>query len=186
MRTAKCYFYPTELTPEHVLADGVNDAAIELAGLTQLIWVDLNPHLRFAHPTAYVLITASGIEIKQGQWWPVLDGQRILYGDTNGEMHSSINCYFYPDELTPKDVLADGDNGNTIDIADTTRLVWVDLRPNMKFAHPTVYVFISASGVKMWKGEWWPVLNGNRILYGISEPIAIQLPLEIELPTPGE
>jgi hypothetical protein len=184
MRAVKCYFYPTELTPENVLTDGVNDDAIELTGLTQLIWVDLNPDLKFVHPTAYVLITASGIEIKEGQWWPVLDGQQILYGDTNGEI-PSINCYFYPDDLTPEDVLVDGDNGQTINITGVTRLVWVDLCPDDRFAHPTAYVFISASGIKIQKGEWWPVLNGNRILYGFSEPITIQLPLEIELPTPA-
>jgi hypothetical protein len=114
----------------------------------------------------------------------VLDGQQILYGDINGEM-PSIKCYFYPDELTPEDVLADGDDGNTIEITDTTRLVWVDLCPDMRFTHPTAYVLISASGIKIQKGGWWPVLNDNRILYGISEPIAIQLPLEIELPTPA-
>jgi hypothetical protein len=55
MNTMKCYFYPIELTPENILTDGATGAPIELKGLTQLIWMDLNPHLKFVHPTAYML-----------------------------------------------------------------------------------------------------------------------------------
>ena len=188
MTSIKCYFYPSELTPENRLTDGDTAQMFEIEGSTRLVWFDLNPG-RFNHPTAYVLITRKAemekVEVKEGQWWPVLDGKKILHQDPMAEP-SPINCYFYPDDLTDKDALYDGEKGPQFGITSPTRLVWVDLRPGADFGHPTAYVFVSAAGVQVKLGCDRPVLNGNIILYGISEPVTMELPLAVDVPTPGK
>lgn len=63
--------------------------------------------------------------------------------------------------LYPADQLTDGDTGEAIAIKETTTLVWVDLYPNARYAHPTQYVLISPAGTRVIDGSWWPVLNGK-------------------------
>jgi hypothetical protein len=55
-------------------------------------------------------------------------------------------------------------------------LIWVDLYPNWRFAHPTLYILISGEESRIVEGEWWPVLNGERILYGVPSNYAIVSP----------
>jgi hypothetical protein len=75
------YTYPNPLTPGDILTDGEDGTAFEIFENTLLIWADLDPPAWFAHPTAYVLISATGdIQVAEGEWWPVLNGERILYG----------------------------------------------------------------------------------------------------------
>ena len=81
-------------------------------------------------------------------------------------MSEYIDVYTYPLALTPEDRLTDGDTGKEFKIKENTLLIWVDLHPALRFVHDTVYIFISAEGVGYEKGEWWPVLNGERVLYG--------------------
>src|SRR5262245_60815639 len=71
------------------------------------------------------------------------------------------HVYVYPDKLTDKDKLADGNTGRMIDIKAETMLVWVDLMPDARFAHDTEYVLISSEGTRVVKGQWWPTLNGK-------------------------
>jgi hypothetical protein len=96
----------------------------------------------------------------------------------------TVKCYIYPYELTSRDKLADGPEGTSFDITADTLLVWVDLQPEMRFAHPTLYVLISAVKTRVEKGEWWPELNGRRILYGCRNPVAVLSPFELEMPAP--
>jgi hypothetical protein len=91
-----------------------------------------------------------------------------------------IKCYFYPYELTPEDKLTDGPEATPFRITANTLLIWVDLEPEAKFAHPTSYVLISGAETRVEKGEWWPVLNGKRILYGQRNPVAVLSPFELE------
>jgi hypothetical protein len=77
------YAYPHVLTPSDQLLDG--DTRIPVTGTTLLVWVDLYPSLFFAHPTAYILITATGeppiqgeVLVHEGEWWPTLNGEAIL------------------------------------------------------------------------------------------------------------
>jgi hypothetical protein len=35
-------------------------------------------------------------------------------------------------------------------------------------------------------GQWWPVLNGQEIFLGTTEPITMELPLTVEIPTPDQ
>jgi hypothetical protein len=187
MTTMKCYFYPLALTSDSKLTDGDNSRPFEINGPTRLVWFDLNPG-RFIHPTAYLLICPAhpGIQVKEGQDSPVLDGKRIWDPNRPAEP-SSLNCYFYPDDLTNGDVLYDGEKGPPLDITGRTRLVWVDLRPGEEFfPHPTAYVFISAAGVQVKLGCERPSLNGNIILYGISEPVTMELPLAVDVPMPDK
>jgi hypothetical protein len=85
-------------------------------------------------------------------------------------MKEHIDIYIRPQKLTPEDTLTDGGN-RQVEITGNTLLVWVDLMPSAKFAHPTLYVLISAKGTRVEKGEWWPVLNGEKILYGSTETV---------------
>jgi len=93
---------------------------------------------------------------------------------------TSVNCYFYPYELTPEDTLADGYKSALFKITAATLLIWVDLAPDSKFPHPTSYVLISATETRVEEGGWWPVLNGKRILYGCRNPVAVLSPFEME------
>jgi hypothetical protein len=71
-------------------------------------------------------------------------------------------------ELRPGDVLSDGDVGRVFPIQAETFLFWVDLHPESRFEHPTRYVLISAMPqmpVIVADGDWWPLLNGERVLY---------------------
>jgi hypothetical protein len=77
------YAYPHVLTPNDKLFDG--DTPIPLTNRTLLYWVDLYPSAFFAHPTAYILITANDlspvqgeVRVYEGEWWPTLNGESIL------------------------------------------------------------------------------------------------------------
>lgn len=169
------------------LQDGPEGTALELQGPTLLIWVDQGPQYRFVHPTAYVLISGDGVKVVDGQWWPVLNGQRIAYGKQGGGTMISprsiphgegaeVLAYFYPEELGPGDVLADGEEviGTT---SSSTFLTWVDMLPAAYFTHPTVYILVSADKrVVIREGRWWPVLNGKQILFGNAGTYGVTFP----------
>jgi hypothetical protein len=77
------YAYPHVLTASDELFDG--DTQIPLTNRTLLYWVDLHPSAFFSHPTAYILITATGdfpiqgeVRVYEGEWWPRLNGETIL------------------------------------------------------------------------------------------------------------
>ena len=95
-----------------------------------------------------------------------------------------IEIYFYPYQLTSKDVLSDGPQsiGNSsFKLESNTMLIWVDLVPEARFVHPTAYILISASNTRVEKGGWWPVLNGQQILYGQTNPVSITSPFELNV-----
>lgn len=80
------YICPHELMPEDTLTDGPDGAQFEITDNTLLIWVDFEPDSKFAHATAYILISAmseSQIRVEDGEWWPVLNGKQILYDSRN-------------------------------------------------------------------------------------------------------
>lgn len=105
-----------------------------------------------------------------------VDKPIIAGGDKT--MKTCVNVYCYPYELTPADKLMDGDT--LLPIADNTLLIWVDLHPDAKFAHNTVYLLISPAGIRLEKGQWWPELNGKRILYGAKNPTVLLSPFVVE------
>ena len=172
------YFYPHQLTMEDKLVDGPTGREFRITDNTLLIWVDLMPQALFAHPTAYILISGEGTRMENGEWWPILNGKRILFGEwdkyavlSHFELYSftlrdDINIYIFPHVLTPEDKLTDGPLGAPLEINGKTLLVWVDLHPDWKFTHPTEYILISPEGPVIKEGGWWPVLNGKQILYG--------------------
>ena len=90
-----------------------------------------------------------------------------------------INIHFSPHVIIPNDSLHDGPNGKKIGIEEDTFLIWVDLFPDMFFVHDTVYVLISREGIRVEKGEWWPVLNGRDFLYNEEEKFALICPYEL-------
>ena len=86
--------------------------------------------------------------------------------------------HVYPETLSDKDVLKDGAHGDRIDLAGATTLIWVDLMPDARFAHPTEYVLISAEGTRVVKGNWWPHLNGKDVLRG-DEGTKVESPIRL-------
>lgn len=92
-----------------------------------------------------------------------------------------INIHFYPHALSPQDILQDGPFGKKIDIQEDTFFIWVDLFPEMFFAHKTAYILISKGNIRIKRGDWWPVLNGKMILHNENENYALISPFELPL-----
>jgi hypothetical protein len=79
------YPYPYELKPADKLSDGSLGRPLPITRNTLLVWIDLALNFRFAHPTAYVLISdgesaedGAEVRVENGRWWPVLNGENIL------------------------------------------------------------------------------------------------------------
>src|SRR5262249_2601859 len=47
-------------------------------GESTLVYVDLAPDARFAHPTQCILISAGGARVIDGNWWLVLNGKPLF------------------------------------------------------------------------------------------------------------
>ena len=188
----KIYFYPQTINPGDRLVDGPSGGEIRICDQSLLLWVDLEPGYRFEHETAYIIISSQGVQIIEGRWWPVLNGKTILYGEQENyailspyEVGSTIatsieerviRIHIYPHDLTRTDRLVDGPVGRPILIYAPTLLIWVDMLPRAFFAHPTAYVLVSKPKSRVEKGEWWPVLNGKRILFGEQNSLGIISP----------
>jgi hypothetical protein len=97
-------------------------------------------------------------------------------------MSGKADVYAYSHVLNAEDKLTDGPRGRAFKLASDTMLLWVDLVPGGRFAHSTVYIFISPRGTRVQRGLWWPVLNGRTILYGKHNPVAITSPVEVTSP----
>jgi len=172
------HIYPLILSPGDTLTDGPTGKPIRIKEKTLLLWADLDPEMRFEHPTAYVLISDQGSRVLRGRWWPELNGKRILYGEPSNYTivspftipgdgtEDGVLAHFHPLSLNRGDKLTDGPNGRPIPIVGDTMFLWIDLEPGARFVHPTLYVLISGQCTRMLRGEWWPELNGKRILYG--------------------
>ena len=189
------HFYPHSLTPEDSLQDGPFGKFFDIREDTFLIWVDLFPGMFFAHKTAYILISKGDIRIERGDWWPVLNGKMILHNEhkkyalispfelplisANEFIDEKIIIHVYPHELNSQDQLADGPAERLFKIDDNCLLVWIDLLPEAFFAHPTAYILISRESIRVEHGNWWPMLNGKRILYGERNKTGIISPFKI-------
>ena len=92
-----------------------------------------------------------------------------------------INVHFYPHALSPQDSLQDGPHGKKFNISEDVFLIWVDLFPDMFFAHKTAYIFITKDNVRIKRGNMWPVLNGKMILYNENNQYALVSPFELNL-----
>lgn len=193
--TINIHFYPHSLSAQDSLQDGPHGKKIDISEETFLIWVDLFPDMFFAHETVYILITKENVRTERGNWWPELNGKMILHNEhskyalispfelpfnsTEGFMDNHIAIHVYPHELTSQDELTDGPLEALFKIYDNSQLVWVDFLPGAFFAHPTAYILISKENIHVEDGNWWPELNGHRILYGQQNKIGILSPITI-------
>ena len=84
-----------------------------------------------------------------------------LRGQERDDRNTKAHVFMHPEMLTSADKLSDGKSGKPIEIQGETTLLWIDLMPDARFAHDTEYVLISATGARVVKGSWWPVLNGK-------------------------
>jgi|HubBroStandDraft_6_1064221.scaffolds.fasta_scaffold609738_2 hypothetical protein len=109
-----------------------------------------------------------------------ISNQALRSQDQEKEASSppKANVFAYPDKLTEKDKLVDGPSGTIIKIGGETTLIWVDLAPDYRFAHPTEYVLISVDGARVIKGHWWPVLNGKP-LFRNTTPYNAEFPIKM-------
>jgi hypothetical protein len=92
--------------------------------------------------------------------------------------YPDVLVYTYDKLLPPGAPLMDGDV-KKFKIDEYTWFTWVDLMPEAKFAHDTVYIFVSADGkVSAVPGQWWPELDGKIILYG-WKPWELKFPVDV-------
>ncbi len=77
------HVYPHELTSQDRLTDGPREKPFKIREKSLFIWIDFLPGAFFAHPTAHILISKENIRVKDGNWWPELNGRTILYGQQN-------------------------------------------------------------------------------------------------------
>jgi hypothetical protein len=189
------HFYPHTLSPQDSLQDGPFGKNLDIREDTFLIWVDLFPEMFFIHKTTYILISKGDVRIERGDWWPVLNGKTILYNEqsqyalispfelplisTNGFIDDKIDIHVYPHELTSLDRLTDGPTEQVFRIDDNCLLIWIDLLPDAYYVHPTAYVLISKESIRVEHGNWWPTLNGKRILYGQQNKTGIISPFKV-------
>jgi len=190
--SVKIFAYSHILTPNDILRDGPNGDRIALPENAFLIWVDKMPGARFMHPTAYILITTNDVYLIEGSWWPVLNGQRILYGKKNQPAVSSpcrigagggafVNLYIYPEELQPNDVLTEEMTGCRFPVNQDTFFAWIDMLPQAYFAHPVTYLIIQDDGaIIIADSQWWPNLNGKTILQKDAAAYSIPFPFVLE------
>ncbi len=87
---------------------------------------------------------------------------------------NKTHVYAYPVPLKATDKLSDGPNGKPLSVVDGTQLVWIDFMPDARYVHPTMYLLINGREARAVKGDWWPVLNGNRILLDATAPLMIR------------
>src|SRR5262245_15868268 len=89
--------------------------------------------------------------------------------------------YVYPEKVTAKDKLSFGpgtEQKETIPIRGETTLVYVDLDPDARFAHPTQCILISTEGAQVIKGDWWLVLNGKP-LFRDGKDFKVDFPMTV-------
>ncbi len=200
----RVFTYPKLLIRGDVLQDGEGGQGIPIYDDTQFLWADLQPGSRFVHDSAYILISADRIRILRGQWWPILNGRSAFgtppwFPETDVLVRNPVIVpNRYPDPSTPSeplvedievradpfalrqgDVLMDASWVFPIRIEDQTMFVWVDFHPTAKFAHKTGYVLIGPRGVDVLDGQWWPELNGRRVLYGEDNDWGVMSPFDL-------
>jgi hypothetical protein len=94
---------------------------------------------------------------------------------------SKAKVYVYPEKLTAKDKLSFGpgeEQKKTIAIKGETALIYVDLMPDARFAHPTQCILISTDGAKVYKGDWWLILNAKP-LFRDEKDFKVGFPIEL-------
>jgi hypothetical protein len=86
--------------------------------------------------------------------------------------------FIYPEKLTSKDKLTDGQSGKPFEIKSEKTLIWVDLAPDARFSHGTEYILISAEGTRVVHGSWWPSLNGKD-LFRSGKAYMVEFPVHL-------
>ena len=111
----------------------------------------------------------------------LLRGAPPLAAEPDKAPPSRAEVYVYPVKLTAKDKLAFGGGAQqkeTIPIKGETTLVYVDLHPGARWAHPTQCILISAEGAQVIKGFWWLVLNGKD-LFRDGKGVKVDFPVTL-------
>jgi hypothetical protein len=168
------HIFPALLEPGETVRDGSQGEPLELRESTLLLWVDLDPKSRFAHPTCTVLIGASGAKVIKGSWWAIVD-DKLRFPPTTGSapdvvFPSSLDkarLHLLPGEIRPEDELTDGAGGKPLPIQGNSIVLWLDLEPDAKYHHPTQYIIIGPQGVEVVNGVERPTLRGKHRPIGV-------------------
>ncbi|HWN69578.1 MAG TPA: hypothetical protein VNM90_18175, partial [Haliangium sp.] len=158
-----------------------------------LMWLDLAPGHRFAHPTCTVLISESRVDVRPGSWRAVID-EDIRFPDESEALPDVVfpvrlgNALLHvlPAEIRPEDTLTDGVGGRMLPIQDRSLVMWLDLEPGGTFEHATRYIVIGAQIVEVVDGRERPTLRGRHQPLGMSIAVparrALQVPWMDDVP----
>lgn len=191
----RMYTFPQLLTPENRLALEPGGPAMTLSENKLLIWIDLMPTYRYAHPTRTVLVGAGEVDVLEGQWWIEVDGRR--FADADGGTPAVLapvaldgaRVHVLPRIFMPGEALSDGKEAK-IEIEEPSVVLWIDRKPEAKYVHDTRYVILGARRARVVDGRWWPEIGGRRVDTQLL-PMACPQPWEIpdgrsQEPPPGE
>jgi len=168
------HFYLHKLYAGDVVTDGPNGEKISIKADTMLLWVDLAPGPGDAHDARYVLVSASSVEVVRGSHRPLINGKKHF--DETEELNraslagpfllgQNAAAHVFPYPLTPLDRLTDGADGRALSVSGETLYLWIDSYKQSSMPHETRHVLISASDVRVEKGQWWPSINGRVVRF---------------------
>jgi hypothetical protein len=132
----------------------------------------MNRH-RWVAPSALVAAAAAAVLLSRGA--------SPLTAEPGGGPPSNAEVYVYPEKLTPKDKLSFGpgnEQKKTIPIKRESTLIYVDLAPDARFAHPTQCILISTDGARVVNGNWWLILNGKP-LFRDAKAFKVDFPIKL-------
>jgi hypothetical protein len=185
-RPIEIFIYPALLGPGESVRDGHDGQPVQMTEPTMLVWIDLAPGHRFAHPTCTLLIGESQVEVYPGSWWAVID-EEIGFPDAIETLPDVVfpvrlgNALLHvlPVEIRPEDALTDGVHGRLLPIHDRSLVMWLDLEPGGRFEHLTRYIVIGAQIAEVVGGRERPTLRERHHPLGMSIAVPGRRTLEV-------
>jgi hypothetical protein len=185
-RPIEIFIYPALLGPGESVRDGHRGQPVQIAEPTLLVWIDLAPGHRFAHPTCTLLISESQIDVRPGSWWAVLDDD-IRFPGAFEDLPDLVFpvrigdavLHMLPREIRPEDALTDGVHGRLLPIQGRSLVMWLDLEPGAKFEHPTRYIVLGAQIAEVVGGTERPTLRGRHQPLGMSIAVPARRALQV-------
>lgn len=185
-RPIEIFMYPALLGPGESVRDGHHGQPVQITEPTMLVWIDLAPGHRFAHPTCTLLISASQVDVHPGSWWAVIDddigfpvGFEALPDVVFPVQLGNALLHALPSEIRPEDALTDGVHGRLLPIQDRSLVMWLDLEPGGRFEHPTRYIVIGAQVAEVVGGRERPTLRGRHHPLGMSIAVPARRALQV-------
>jgi hypothetical protein len=185
-RPIEIFIYPALLGPGESVRDDHDGQTVQITEPTMLVWIDLAPGHRFAHPTCTVLISESQVNVHPGNGWAVIDDDIRFPGESEAlpdvvfpvRLGNAL-LHVLPSEIRPEDALTDGVHGRLLPIQDRSLVMWLDLEPGGGFEHPTRYIVIGAQIAEVVDGRERPTLRGRHQPLGMSIAVPARRALQV-------